>query len=241
MSHFLSSEFPQSGAKDALFHVIPVPLEKSVSYGTGTANGAEAILEASYQLEAFDGTSCPGDHGIHTTAPLDCSGEVSACLANIRAACTPVYEAGHIPVLLGGEHTLSLAPVEALHELRQDFGVVQIDAHADLRDSYEQSPYSHACVMRRIPELGVPVCQIGVRNLCVEEVDYRARHGIRHLDAREIFEHGIPEMILPADFPEGIRVAGSKCGLVGTMRRNAGDVPCRHSRGCSTQTAGGSP
>lgn len=213
MSHFLSSEFPQSGTKDALFHVIPVPLEKSVSYGAGTAKGPEAILEASYQLEAFDGVSCPGGHGIHTTAPVDCCGEVGACLANIRSACTPVYEAGQIPVLLGGEHTLTLAPVEALHGLRQDFGVVQIDAHADLRDTFEQSSYSHACVMRRIHELGVPVCQIGVRNLCMEEIDYRASQGISHLDALQIYEQGIPESILPPDFPNNIYLSFDVDGL----------------------------
>ncbi len=213
MSHFLSSEFAQSDAHDALFHVIPVPLEKSVSYGVGAAKGPEAIVEASYQLEAWDGVSCPGEHGIHTTGPIDCSGEVSACLANIRAACTPVYLAGKIPVLLGGEHTLTLAPVEALHELRQDFGVVQIDAHADLRDTYEQSSYSHACVMRRIHELGVPVCQIGVRNLCMEEIDYRACHGITHLDACELCEQGIPASILPPDFPDNIYLTFDVDGL----------------------------
>lgn len=213
MSHFLSSEFPQSGTSEALFHVIPVPLEKSVSYGAGTAKGPEAIVEASYQLEAFDGVSCPGELGIHTTAPVDCSGEVGACLANIRAACTPVYEAGNIPVLLGGEHTLSLGPVKALHALRQDFGVVQIDAHADLRDTYEQTPFSHACVIRRIHELGVPVCQIGVRNLCLEEISYRESRGISRLDAYEIYGQGIPECILPADFPENIYLTFDVDGL----------------------------
>ena len=204
MSHFLSSEYPQSSAAEALFHVIPVPLEKSVSYGSGTALGPEAILNASYQLESFDGISCPGEHGIHTTAAIDCSGDMPTCLGNIHAACTPVYKADRIPVLLGGEHSLSLAPVQALLDLRQDFGVVQLDAHADLRDTYEQSPDSHACVMRRIHELGVPIFQIGVRNLCLEEVDYRATHKVPYLDAREIYQQGIPGTVLPEDFPKNI-------------------------------------
>ena len=71
---FLESEFPPSSADDALFHVIPVPLEKTVSYGSGTVNGPRAILEASQQLEAFDGVSFPGEAGIHTLPPIDCWG-----------------------------------------------------------------------------------------------------------------------------------------------------------------------
>jgi len=213
MSHFLSSEYPQSPPESARFHVIPVPLEKSVSYGGGTAKGPAAIIEASYQLEAFDGVSCPGELGIYTASPVDCAMDVDTCLDNIKDASVPVFQAGKVPVLLGGEHTLSLAPVMALWEMRQDFGVVQIDAHADLRDSYEDSPLSHACVMRRIHELGVPLFQIGVRNLCLEERDYRDEHGIACLDARELHQWGIPENILPGNFPPNIYLSFDIDGL----------------------------
>lgn len=213
MKTFLSSEFPQSSAEDARFHIIPVPMEQTVSYGGGTSKGPEEILEASYQLEAFDGVSYPGEQGIHTTPAVDCSGNALQCLNNIKQACLPVFSSGKIPILLGGEHSLTLAPVQALHSIRQDFGVVQIDAHADLRDTYEGSPHNHACVMRRIHELGVPIFQIGVRNLCKEEIDYRAEHGIAYIDAREIYENGIPTNILPDDFPKNIYLTFDIDGL----------------------------
>lgn len=213
MSHFLSSEFPQSSADDALFHLIPMPMEDSVSYGTGTSTGPRAILDASYQLETYDGTSYPGGYGMHTSEPIDCKDGALASLDRLEARCSTAYQAEKIPITLGGEHALSLAPVRALHALRQDFGVVQIDAHADLRDSYEGSPNSHACVMRRIHELGIPIFQIGVRNLCREEIDYRDTHKIAHLDAREINRHGIPHDLLPADFPENIYLTFDVDGL----------------------------
>lgn len=204
MSHFLASEFPQSPPEDALFHVIPMPMEQSVSYGGGTAHGPTAILDASYQLEAFDGHAYPREHGIHTADGIDCTGTADECLSRLEAACRTVYQAGKIPVTLGGEHALSIAPVRALHSLRQDFGVVQIDAHADLRDTYEDNPNSHACVMRRILDLGVPVFQIGVRNLCKEEIHCRESEGVGYLDARDIARHGIPAGLLPSDFPPNI-------------------------------------
>ncbi len=211
--HFLASEFPQSTVEDALFHIIPMPLEQSVSYGGGTALGPEAILQASYQLEAFDGTSYPGEFGIHTTDAIDCSGDAESCFANLQAACTTSYQAEKIPVTLGGEHSLTIAPVRALHAIRQDFGVVQIDAHADLRDSYEGDPNSHACVMRRIHELDIPIFQVGIRNLCKEEIDYRAAKHIGHLDARQIHRNGFPASLLPADFPKNIYLTFDVDGL----------------------------
>lgn len=213
-NHFICSKYPQSSPEDAHFHVIPVPLENTVSYGGGTAYGPDAILEASYQLEAFDGTSCPGELGIHTTEAIDCSESIERSLHNIEMACAPVYQARKTPVLLGGEHSLTLAAVKALHKIKQDFGVVQIDAHADLRDSYNGSPHSHACVMRRIHELGIPIFQIGVRNLCKEEVEYREKHNIQYLDAREIDWEGIPiKSLLPADFPKNIYLTFDVDGL----------------------------
>lgn len=213
MQTFLSSEFPQSPAEDARFHIIPVPMEQTVSYAGGTANGPAEILAASYQLESFDGTSYPGEQGIHTTSAVDCSGNVLTNLENIKQVCLPVYRSGKLPVLLGGEHSLTLAPIQALHSIRQDFGVVQIDAHADLRDTYEDNPHSHACVMRRIHELGIPIFQIGVRNLCKEEINYRAQHSIPFIDARDIYQNGIPKKILPENFPENIYLTFDVDGL----------------------------
>jgi agmatinase len=150
---FLESESEEPEGKhksDSLFHIIPVPLEQTVSYGGGTAGGPAAILEASQQLERWDGFSEPITAGIDTGPFIDCSGDISVILGRIEKAVSAVAERDKIPVVLGGEHTVSLAPIRVLaSRYSEPIGIVQVDAHADLRDSYEGSPFSHACVIRR--------------------------------------------------------------------------------------------
>lgn len=204
---FLGSEISQPDPEEALFHILPVPLESSVSYGRGTAAGPEAIIAASRQLELFDGLSVPADAGIHTHGPLSCTcgGGVEEVLSEISRTVSHVLGLKKIPVLLGGEHTVTLGALRALQEQGQaDFGIVQFDAHADLRHSYEGNPYSHACVMRRAHDLGIPIFQIGVRSLCLEEASFRQEQGIGHLDAAAIAAHGFPSPLLPPGFPEKI-------------------------------------
>jgi len=195
MRDFLESEIPDLPPERSLFHVIPAPMETSVSYGSGTANGPAAILEASYQLEAFDGTSSPCEQGILTTAPC-------ADLDAIETAVRHAHAGGHFPILLGGEHTVTLGALRALKAAGETFGVVQIDAHADLRASYEGSALSHACVMRRaLDDLDLPLFQIGVRALSLEEHQLRETRGVGHLDAATIASSGIPTPLLPNGFP----------------------------------------
>ena len=183
---FLQSEYPSSNPYNALFHVFPIPLERTVSYGTGTANGPAAILNASLQLEAFDGISFPGEAGIYTAPAIDCSGEPQEILRRIEAAVRPAFQQNKVPVLLGGEHTLTQAAVRAAKSVIDDVGVIQFDAHADLRNVYQGSPFSHACVMRRVVEHKVPVFQIGVRSICQEEIEFRRSENIRSLDAFDL-------------------------------------------------------
>ncbi len=201
---FLESECENRQAATARFHVIPVPLETSVSYGGGTAKGPFAILEASQQLEAWDGRSTPLVLGIHTTTAVDCSKETGQVLDSIQARVEKTLAMGAVPVVLGGEHTVTLGALRALKaSYSQPFGIIQLDAHADLRDEYQGDCYSHACVMRRaLEELAAPVCQIGVRTLSFEEQQVRDREGIRCLDAVTLYENGIPDMVLPKGFPD---------------------------------------
>ena len=110
---FHADDVPPSGPADALFHVIPVPYEKTVSYGAGTSNGPRAILEASAQLEVFDGRSRPADYGIHTTDAVDCSSPHEDNLNRIRNAVAQTLALSRIPVLLGGEHTLTTGAIDA--------------------------------------------------------------------------------------------------------------------------------
>jgi len=190
--------------EDALFHIIPVPCEKTVSYGEGAAKGPRAILEASLQLELFDGISIPADHGIYTHPPVDCDGTMNRILENISHAVSKVLTMGKLPVLLGGEHSITPGAAIELKNRLGEFGVVQFDAHADLRDSYLDDPNSHACAMRRILDLGIPIFQIGNRSMSIEEYQLRKDRQIGHLDADVIAQHGVPEIILPGSFPDRI-------------------------------------
>lgn len=219
---FIESELESREPEKSLFHVIPVPLEISVSYAGGAAGGPEAILRASQQLEAWDGKSLATEAGIHTTEPVDCSGAVERVLERVRERTEKVLAASAVPVVLGGEHSLTLGVLRAFRQ-SGEFGVVQFDAHADLRNGYEGNPMSHACVIRRaVEELDIPVFQVGVRALCHEEEKYRAENGIKFLDARTIYEKGIPEPVLPDSFPERIYISFDVDGLDPSIIRATG-------------------
>jgi agmatinase len=202
---FLGSELKEPGPRDALFHVLPVPWERTVSYGGGAARGPSAILQASWQLEVWDGHSKPGTEGIYTHPPVAISEGPDQVLARIASEVAEILSLGKIPVVLGGEHTVTLGVIKGFMQAGiQDLGVVQIDAHADLRDTYDGDPFSHACVMRRIAELGIPLFQLGVRALCEEELRARERYGIRYLDAETLVPEGVHQIGLPADFPSRV-------------------------------------
>lgn len=192
--------------EDALFHIIPAPLEKSVSYGTGTAKGPEAILRASAQLELFACRNVPAEYGIYTAKPVDCSGTVSVGLANIALAVGNCLIHESIPIVIGGEHTVTLGALEAIADRHDAFGVIQFDAHADLREEYEGSPLSHACVMKRVFDQNIPVLQIGTRSYSRDEHLFRQEHNISYFDAEDIFKKGIECVQLPADFPDRIYI-----------------------------------
>ncbi len=153
--------------------------------------------------------------GIETRPFVDCSGDIATLLGRIEKEVEAVADKKGIPVVLGGEHTVSLAPIRTLHRnCLQPIGIIQLDAHADLRASFEGSRFSHACVMRRaVEECGCRLFQFGVRALCREEVDYRRMHGVHHLDARAIASTNLAEFVLPPDFPQNIYLTLDVDGL----------------------------
>lgn len=202
---FLASEIDQSPIEEAGFSVLPVPYEKTVSYSGGTAKGPRAILEASEQLEVWDGKSNPSALGIHTCAAVDCDVEAEAVIDNIANATEQILKVGSMPVVLGGEHTVTWGVIKGyLQSGYSDFGVVQIDAHADLRDAYEGDPLSHASVMKRIVDADVPLYQLGIRAFCEEEIEIRQKHGVHFLDADELVPQNIQQIQLPDDFPKQV-------------------------------------
>lgn len=201
---FLGSEIEQGG-DDAYFHIIPIPYERTVSYGGGTAKGPSSILKASWQLEMWDGKSRPCDLGIRTGDPVECSGSEKDVMDNIAAAARACYQAGAFPVGIGGEHSVTPAMITGLIEAGlSDFGVVQIDAHADLRHAYEGNPLSHASAMRRIVERDIPLFQLGVRAYCEEEIDARKTYAVHHLDADVLVPTGVSHFELPKGFPDNV-------------------------------------
>ncbi|CCK78277.1 agmatinase [Desulfobacula toluolica] len=221
---FIESEKGNRQADKSLFHVIPAPLEASVSYGSGTADGPRAILEASQQLEAWDGESVPLESGIHTTATVDCTGNIQQVLSRIEARVEKSISMGAIPVLLGGEHTVTLGALRAISsKIKQPIGIVQFDAHADLRDEYQGERFSHACVMKRaMDELNLPLFQIGVRAISREEHELRSSIGVGYLDAGMLYQNKGRDMVLPLDFPDIIYLSFDVDGLDPSVIRATG-------------------
>ncbi len=154
--------------------VLPVPFERTTSYGKGTAAGPAAILRASQAMELWDEElqSEPYRQGIATLPPfLPESFEMEPAMAELQAECRRHLVAGKFQVTLGGEHSLTIAPVRAARQVHGEIGVVQFDAHADLRAEFDGTPYSHASVMRRVVEDGVPTLAIGIRSLSRPEAE----------------------------------------------------------------------
>ena len=152
--------------------VLPVPYDGTTSFRAGSRDGPRAIIEASRYLELYepDLDLEPSDWGIATLPELepDVSGP-EPTVRRVEAAIRDIMQRGKFPVVLGGEHSISVGAVRAARERHPDLSVLQLDAHADMRDSYMGSPYSHATVMRRVREATPAVSQVGVRSISAEE------------------------------------------------------------------------
>ncbi len=205
MIHFHGEDVKPSSPEQALFHVVPVPLENSVTYGSGTGKGPQAILEASSQLELLTCATVPAEYGIYTAPEIDCSDSTENVLHRLENSIAAVLEYNALPVVLGGEHTVTCGVMPALQTRYDRFGVIQFDAHADLREVYEGTAYSHACVMRRVHEGGIPLFQIGTRSYSLEEQEYRNNHTIPFIDSEEIWQKGT-HLELPPDFPDYVYI-----------------------------------
>ena len=156
--------------------VVPCGLEASVSYGGGTAGGPTAILTASHQLELFDEELwCEpyASYGIATLQPLPQAASIEPALDTLAATVGAILDQGRFPLVLGGEHSLTPGALRAFAERYDDLVVLQIDAHADLRDGYLGEHYSHASAMRRALDFNnVSVVSLGIRALSQQEAEY---------------------------------------------------------------------
>ncbi|MBI5836216.1 MAG: agmatinase [Candidatus Eisenbacteria bacterium] len=152
--------------------ILPVPYDGTTSYVPGTRRGPQAILTASQNVELYDEEleASPCDGGIATLPELDISDVgPEATVARVEEAWRWALGTSRFVVMLGGEHSLTPGAVRAAKERWPDLSVLQIDAHADLRNTYRDTPFSHACALRRVRESCRNVVQLGIRNLSAEE------------------------------------------------------------------------
>ena len=165
---------------DARAVVIPFGLEASVSYGGGTAQGPAAILAASHQLELFDDElwrEAYADYGIAALDMPPMPSTVAAALDQLASVTADVLDAGKLPFVLGGEHSLTAGAIRPFAKrFPQDLVVLQFDAHWDLRDGYLGEPYSHAAAMRRVLDQpgheNITLVSVGIRAFSEPEARY---------------------------------------------------------------------
>jgi agmatinase len=173
--NFLAIDEEYSNYDDSKIVIVSAPYEHSTSYGKGAAGGPEAIIRASHFVEfyddEFDRELC-FDLGIATQELLDFGEKYdSEALELIENEIDVLLREEKFVVTLGGEHTISIAPVKAHFNKYPGMSILHFDAHSDLRDEYEDSKYSHACFMSRVAEFfpTEKITQVGIRAQCIEE------------------------------------------------------------------------
>ena len=190
--NFLGIEKEFSSFEHSRIVVVPIPYEHTVSYGGGTKNGPNAILEASHYVEFYDeetGRDVSKEFGIATMSPLTFKKKnQEADLEVIYGKTKDLLGKKKFIAALGGEHTISQALIAAYAETYPNLSILQIDAHSDLRDEYQGNKYSHASVMARVCEFLDPrrIVQVGIRAQSVEEAQFIKEKGITTLYAHEI-------------------------------------------------------
>jgi agmatinase len=151
--------------------ILPVPYDETSTWMKGADKGPDAILEASVNLEFYDieTDSEAHKHGIFTLEPLTEKSSPEALVNSVHDKVISLLSGKKFPVLIGGNHTVTIGSVKAFAEVTENFSVLQLDAHSDLREEYEGSPFNHACTMARARE-AAPVVQVGIRSMSAEEL-----------------------------------------------------------------------
>jgi N1-aminopropylagmatine ureohydrolase len=186
--NFLGLTESQSSREASRVVVLSIPYEATTSYGAGTRHGPAAIIKASEQVELYDPgtrTEAGVQLGFHTLPALLPEGlSHPQMIAAIDACAAPLYASEAFVLALGGEHSVTVGLVRAAARQWKDLCIVQVDAHADLRDSWDGTPLSHACAARRaLDELGtadgLQLVQIGIRNISAEGDSFRRQNSER--------------------------------------------------------------
>ena len=178
-ANFLGLPEKFSSAASARAFVIPVPYEATTTYGKGTKNGPQAIIEASQEIELFDDELWAEPHkiGIHTTEPVSIpkvTRTTKAPFGKLEDTVNQLIETDKFPIILGGEHSITLGAVKGCATRNKDLSILQIDAQANLRPEYQGNPFNRSSVSYQIYEsLPSPIItQVGVRNISKEEATW---------------------------------------------------------------------
>ncbi len=168
-NNFLGIPPPES-EKDREIIIQPIPLEVTTTYMRGTGNGPLSLIRASQQVEVWDDELKKENYrGIATLEPLDTKGlAIAPALEKIEKNVAGLITMKKKWVFIGGEHSVTAGILRAFHHPFPEMTILHLDAHADQRETYEGSPYNHACVMARVLDL-YPVVSVGIRSMCVEE------------------------------------------------------------------------
>jgi len=181
---------------EARYVVVGVPFDHTSTYRAGSRFAPRAIREASFNIETFSLRAGVDIEGvpIHDAGDLHIVDDVSETLERLNQVSMDIVSSQKVPVVIGGEHTISQGVVRSLPK---SVGVVSLDAHGDLRDEYGGGKLSHATILRRISEVvgtdGILVC--GVRALCREEIEFIEKHKIQHMTPWEIRELGMRKVM----------------------------------------------
>ena len=166
--------------------VLPFPYEKTTSYIKGTERGPGAIIRASSQIESYDeefGDIC--EIGICTLKPLKTDAKPELMVQEAAKNIKKLLADGKFIAVLGGEHSITSGVVSAFKEKFEDMSVLQIDAHSDLREEYQDSRHSHACAMKRVIEI-CPVVPVGIRSMSGDEAKFASQNNYKIFWAKDI-------------------------------------------------------
>ena len=170
---FMGLESKTSSLPLCKFAVVPVPFEKTVCYGHGTAKGPAAVIEASTQIELWDEETKTEtwELGINTQPAINCKGSTNTVFKNIDKTVRNLMQYKAVPFYIGGEHTVTQALAQPYIEKYKNLSILHFDAHADLRPTFEGTPKSHACALYPASRQ-VKVVQVGIRSVASEEKQF---------------------------------------------------------------------
>jgi agmatinase len=159
--------------------IVPVPYDETSTWMKGADKGPDAILNASVNLEFYDVETSSEAHlkGINTIAPILEKETPEKLVKDVYDRIFSLLSDKKFPVIIGGNHTVSIGAIKAFSEYFENITILQLDAHADMRQVYEGSVFNHACAMARAREFA-PVVQVGIRSMSAEELPFVERDRI---------------------------------------------------------------